>query len=38
VDNGDGTMSIEVSTGGPWLLILGFKGNRLTTAFWRGQK
>jgi hypothetical protein len=38
VDNGDGTISVEVSTGGPWLLVLEFTGDRLTSAFWRGQR
>ena len=37
-DNGDGTMSVYVTTGGPWLLILGFTRGRLVNAFWRGQK
>ena len=37
-DDGDGTMSVYVTTGGPWLLILGFTKGRLVTAFWRGQK
>ena len=37
-DNGDGTMSVYVTTGGPWLLILGFTKDRLVTAFWQGQK
>jgi hypothetical protein len=38
VDNGGGNVSIEVSTGGPWLLVLGFTADRLTSAFWRGQR
>ena len=38
VDNGDGTMSVDVQIGGPWLLIIGFKNDRLVTAFWQGQK
>ena len=29
---------VSIRTGGPWLLILGFKRGRLVTAFWRGQK
>jgi hypothetical protein len=37
-DNGDGTMSVYVTTGGPWLLILGFTKGRIVTAFWQGQK
>jgi len=37
-DNHDGTVTVRVSTGGPWLLILGFNDDQLSTAFWLGQK
>lgn len=36
--NADGTDSIVVSTGGPWLLILGFTDARLVGARWLGQR
>src|SRR6202022_640101 len=35
--NADGTDSIVVTTGGPWLLILGFTDGRLVSARWLGQ-
>ena len=36
--NADGTNSIIVSTGGPWLLMLGFTDGRLVSARWLGQR
>jgi hypothetical protein len=38
VDLGNGMMEILVSTGGPYLLVLGFSGDRLVSADWLGQR
>lgn len=34
----NGLMTIIVSTGGPWLLLLGLSGDRVVSAQWRGQR
>jgi hypothetical protein len=38
VDRGDGTMEMQVTTGGPWLLIIGVSDNQVVSADWLGQK
>lgn len=38
VDNGNGTVSVEVTTGGPWLLVIGLTSGHVATAFWQGQR
>jgi hypothetical protein len=37
-DRGDGTIEVIISTGGPYLLVLGFCENRVVNARWLGQK
>ena len=34
----DGSKTIIVTTGGPYLLVLGISGKQVTTAKWQGQK
>ena len=38
IDRGDGTMEMQVTTGGPWLLIIGVSDNYVMSADWLGQK
>jgi hypothetical protein len=37
-DDGSGLSTIVVTTGGPFILILGISSNRIITARWQGQK
>jgi hypothetical protein len=37
-DRSDGTMEVTVTTGGPYLLVLGFKDRSVVSASWLGQK
>jgi hypothetical protein len=37
-NNGDGTVDIEVITGGPFLLIVGFSSHHVVLASWQGQR
>jgi hypothetical protein len=36
--NDDGTVDLEVTTGGPFLLIIGFSSHHVVLANWQGQK
>jgi hypothetical protein len=38
IDEGNGLKTLVVTTGGPWVLILGVSSSRVTTARWQGQK
>jgi len=37
-DRDDGNNTVTVTTGGPFLLVLGFRANRVISAQWLGQK
>src|SRR5450631_3032580 len=36
--NDDGTVDVVVTTGGPFLLIIGFSSHHVVSANWQGQK
>jgi hypothetical protein len=36
--NDDGTVNVVVTTGGPFLLIIGFSSHRAIQAKWQGQR
>ena len=37
-DDGNGLQWVSVTTGGPWVLILGVSSNKVVSARWQGQK